>query len=99
VDYVKTQVTENAKLKSHDGSSLIIKRCMDTITFVKEIPMMNMRKIVIALLAMGVLLVGMSGCQQGPMERAGKKIDKTVEKGGDQIEKAGEKIKEEAKGK
>ena len=33
------------------------------------------------------------------MERAGKNIDKTVEKGGEQVEKAGKKIQEEAKGK
>lgn len=63
--------------------------------------MMNMRKSVIAALAMSIFLVGASGCtkQEGPMERAGKKIDKTVEKGGEQVEKAGEKIQEEAKGK
>lgn len=63
--------------------------------------MMKMRKSVIVALAMSVLLVGISGCmkQEGPAERAGKKIDKTVEKGGQQVEKAGKKIQEEAKGK
>jgi hypothetical protein len=61
--------------------------------------MMKIWKSVIAALAMSVLLMGISGCQQGPAERAGKKIDKTVEKGGEQIEKAGKKIQEDAKGK
>lgn len=58
-------------------------------------------KCVIAALAMSVLLAGLSGCmkQEGPAERAGKKIDKTVEKGGEQIEKAGKKIQDDAKGK
>lgn len=61
--------------------------------------MMNRRKSVIAALAMTILLVGLSGCQEGPAERAGKKIDKTVEKSGQQIEKAGKKIQEDVKGK
>ena len=61
--------------------------------------MMKMSKSVIAALAMSVLLVGLSGCQEGPAERAGKKIDKTVEKGGQELEKAGKKIQEDAKGK
>ena len=38
-----------------------------------------------------ILLVGLSGCgkKEGPTERAGKEIDKTVESAGKQIEKAG----------
>ena len=60
--------------------------------------MMKIWKSVIAALAMSVLLVGMYGCQEGPAERAGKKIDKTVEQGGQQVEKAGKKIQEGAKG-
>ena len=61
--------------------------------------MLKMRKSVIAALAMSVLLVGLSGCQEGPAERAGKKIDKTVEKSGQQLEKAGKKIQKDVKGK
>jgi hypothetical protein len=61
--------------------------------------MMKIKKSVIAALAMSVLLVGLSGCKEGPAERAGKKIDKTVEKGGQQLEKAGKKIQEDTKGK
>jgi hypothetical protein len=61
--------------------------------------MMKIRTSIIAALAMSVLLLGISGCQQGPAERAGKKIDKAVDKGGDQIEKAGKKIQEDVKGK
>ena len=34
----------------------------------------------IALLAMTALIVGLSGCaKEGPMEKAGKKVDKAVE--------------------
>jgi F0F1-type ATP synthase membrane subunit b/b' len=45
-----------------------------------------------------VLMVGLSGCtKEGPVEKAGKKIDKTVEKTGEQIEKAGEKVKDAVK--
>jgi hypothetical protein len=60
---------------------------------------MKSHKSVIAALAMAVLFMGLSGCQEGPLERAGKKIDKTVEKGGKQVEKAGKKIQEDVKGK
>jgi hypothetical protein len=61
--------------------------------------MMMILKSVIAALAMSVLLAGPSGCHEGPAERAGKKIDKTVEQGGQQVEKAGKKIQEDVKGK
>jgi hypothetical protein len=45
-----------------------------------------------------VLIVGLSGCKkEGPMERAGKKVDQTVEKAGEQIEKAGESVKDAVK--
>jgi hypothetical protein len=49
--------------------------------------------------AISVLIVGLSCCQkkEGPAERAGKQIDKAVEKSGQQIEKAGEKIEDAAK--
>jgi len=63
--------------------------------------MMKIRKSVIAALAVTFLFVGLSGCtkNEGPAERAGKKIDKTVEQGGEQIEKAGKKIQDDVKGK
>ena len=47
---------------------------------------------------MMVLMVGLYGCQkEGPLEKAGKKVDKAIEKAGEQIEKAGEKVKDAAK--
>ena len=51
-------------------------------------------------MALSALIVGLYGCQkqEGPAERAGKEIDKAVEKAGQQIEKAGEKIQDAAKG-
>lgn len=73
---------------------------------------MNMTKIsrnVIAAMVVGLLMAGAYGCKkEGPMERAGKEIDKAaektgqqidkaVEKTGDKIEKAGDKIKESVK--
>ncbi len=62
--------------------------------------MIKISKNIIAALVVSLLLMGISGCKkEGPLERAGKSIDKTVEKGGDQVEKAGKKIQEEAKGK
>jgi hypothetical protein len=61
--------------------------------------MMKIWKSVIAALAMSLLLAGMYGCHEGPAERAGKKIDKTVDQGGQQMEKAGKKIQDDIKGK
>jgi len=56
--------------------------------------MIKLGKSVIAALVMSVLIAGLFGCQkkEGPVERAGKQIDKAVEKAGQQVEKAGEKI-------
>jgi len=52
----------------------------------------------ITLLIMIVLMFGIYGCtKEGPVEKAGKKIDKTIEKAGEQIEKVGEKIQDAAK--
>jgi len=35
--------------------------------------------------------------KEGPMEKAGKKVDNAVEKAGEKIEKAGDKIQDAAK--
>ncbi len=56
----------------------------------------------IALIAAALVLgAGLAGCgpKEGPLEKAGKKVDKAVEKAGEKIEKAGEKIQDGAKGK
>jgi hypothetical protein len=45
----------------------------------KEIQMMKNCKSMIAVLAIIALIVGLSCCHEGPFERAGKKVDKTVE--------------------
>jgi len=36
-------------------------------------------KSVFTMLAIIVLIMGLLGCQEGPVERAGKKVDKAVE--------------------
>ncbi len=55
------------------------------------------QSIIIALM-MIVLMVGLSGCtKEGPVEKAGKKVDKAVEKAGDQIDKTSEKVKDAVK--
>ena len=62
---------------------------------------MKSGKIISTILIMGALFTALSGCQkqEGPLENAGKKIDKAAEKTGQQIEKAGEDIQDAAKGK
>ena len=61
---------------------------------------MKFRNGAIAAAAIGVLLAGLSGCQkqEGPAESAGKEIDKAIGTVGKNIEKAGEKIQDAAKG-
>ncbi len=49
-------------------------------------------------LIIGVLFATVPGCQkEGPAERAGKEVDNTVEKVGQQIEKAGDSIQDATK--
>lgn len=45
-----------------------------------------------------ILLAGLSACQkpEGPAERAGKSIDETTQKAGQEIQKAGEQIQDTA---
>ena len=53
---------------------------------------------VVAVLVLGCLIAGVSGCKkEGPMERAGEKMDNAAEKAGDKIEQAGDKIKDAVK--
>ena len=61
--------------------------------------MMKFNNNVATTLAAGILVAMLSSCQkqEGPAERAGKEVDKAVEKTGQQIEKAGEKIEDAAK--
>jgi hypothetical protein len=64
----------------------------------RSMPMKKFVQSIITALMMIVLMVGLSGCtKEGPVEKAGKKIDKTIEKAGDQIEKAGEKVRDTVK--
>ena len=61
--------------------------------------MTRIGRMVVTALAVTVLAVGMSSCQkqEGPVERAGKAIDKSVESAGQQLEKAGQGIQDAAK--
>jgi predicted small lipoprotein YifL len=48
-----------------------------------------MKKLVLPVVAGILMFGGLAACdREGPMERAGEKIDKTVEKAGDKAEKA-----------
>ena len=61
--------------------------------------MIKLGKSVMAALVMSALIAGLFGCQkkEGPAERAGKQIDKAIEKTGQQVEKAGKKIEDAAR--
>ena len=61
--------------------------------------MKTFRNCVSAGLAMSILIFGLSACEkkEGPAERAGKAVDKTIESAGQQLEKAGQNIQDAAK--
>ena len=53
-----------------------------------------------AALIMSAMLVALSGCekQEGPMEKAGKRVDNATESIGEHVEDAGEAIQDAAQG-
>jgi hypothetical protein len=61
---------------------------------------MKFGKCVMLATVAGALTMVLAGCPQkeGPAERAGKSVDKAVDKAGQQIEKAGERVQDAAKG-
>jgi hypothetical protein len=61
--------------------------------------MTKLRSGIGAAVALTFLVVGLSACEkkEGPAERAGKEIDKTVQSAGQQLEKAGQKIEDAAR--
>jgi hypothetical protein len=60
--------------------------------------MKKLGKSLMVAVVMSVLIVGLSYCKkEGPVERAGKQVDKAVEKAGQQAEKAGDKIEDAAR--
>lgn len=62
--------------------------------------MNKLGKTVSAAVAVAFMFAALPGCQkqEGPVERAGKEVDKVVDKAGQQVEKAGETIQDAAKG-
>lgn len=52
-------------------------------------------KSVVAVLVLGCVVAGLSGCRkEGPAERAGREIDRSVAKAGKEMEKAGAKMQD-----
>ncbi len=62
--------------------------------------MIQARESIPAALIAAVLLLGLSACQEqeGPAERAGKRIDQAVQRAGQEIEKAGQRLRGAASG-
>lgn len=61
--------------------------------------MMKINKYVATGLLAGMLAIALSACQkqEGPVEKAGKAVDETMQKAGQKVEQAGEDIKDAAK--
>ncbi|MGD2118004.1 MAG: hypothetical protein PVG66_06580 [Chromatiales bacterium] len=54
-----------------------------------------MKLTIIKTVLAGMLMTGLMACeQQGPAEKAGEKIDETIEKAGEQLEQAGDEIRD-----
>jgi hypothetical protein len=66
----------------------------------KESAMKNSQRSFSSIVLLGALLVALVGCQkqEGPVEKAGKEVDKATEKVGNKIEQAGDNIKDAVKG-
>lgn len=62
--------------------------------------MIKLGKAATTAVVMSALLAALYGCEkkEGPMEKAGKEVDKAAVSAGQQVEKAGEKIQDAAKG-
>ena len=62
--------------------------------------MSNVARTIGTALLLGVLMSSLPSCQkqEGPVERAGKEVDKAVDKVGQQIEKAGDAVQDAANG-
>jgi len=62
--------------------------------------MMKTARTISAALVMSALLAALPGCQkqEGPVEKAGKEVDKAAATVGEKVEKAGESIQDAAKG-
>ena len=73
--------------------------CVGECLLPKDMQMLKTSGMAITSLALTVLLLGLSGCRRaGPAERAGRKIDQTVEQAGQQIDSAAERIRNELQG-
>jgi len=59
---------------------------------------MKPSNIISTALIASALLIAIPGCEKGPAQKAGKSIDNAVDNTGDQIEKAGDAIKDTAQG-
>jgi hypothetical protein len=55
--------------------------------------MLTLKKLLVCLLVI-MAVVGLSGCDEGPMERTGKAIDEAVEDTGEALEDAQEKVED-----
>jgi hypothetical protein len=58
---------------------------------------MNINSAIAAAVAMSFAIGGLAGCDKGPAERAGEKIDSAAKNAGEKVEDAGDKPKDGVK--
>jgi len=58
---------------------------------------MKFNSAIAAAIALSFAVAGLTACEKGPAEKAGEKIDNTVNKVGNKMEEAGDKVKDAVK--
>ena len=73
----------------HERSASVIELLIAYYNAKRSIQMTPRKKLVLPMVAGILMLGGLAACErEGPMERAGEKIDETAENVGDKVEKA-----------
>jgi predicted small lipoprotein YifL len=76
--------TESAVFRRAPAGRLRARR-----NFVKEDSMKSVKTVAVQLMAALLLIAGLSACEkEGPLERAGEKVDRSLERAGDKAERA-----------
>jgi hypothetical protein len=67
----------------------------------REVGVKKLFRFIIGTVIAALIIAGPAGCQkqEGPAEKAGKQIDESVEKGGEQLQEAGKEVEKSGEGK
>lgn len=79
-------------IKTAMKAAILVSRHFGPTKITEEGSMTGFKKLTTPVLAGILMLVGLTACdREGPMERAGEKVDRSVERAGDKVERATDK--------